>query len=160
MVKRGKSLASSVRISQEDSAPILNPEMDSYAKIIESRGKGQFLVSLPSRNTKDTNSAAALDGTDTDTILIYMPPRFRNALWIRRGSFVIIRKYDDQSHAELLHILTPPQVKEIRKAGGWPGDFTNEVMVMEDDEISLSRTEDENEIDQYEDEIDQYEDDE
>ena len=141
MVKRGKSMASSVRISQEDSAPLLNPEMDSYAKIIESRGKGQFLVSLPSGTTKVIDDPDAGSSTDASTMLIYMPPKFRNALWVRRGSFVIIRKYDDQNHAELLHVLTAPQVKEIKKAGGWPRDFTNEVMVMEDDEICVSNSE-------------------
>lgn len=119
MVKsyRGRSLASSVRASQEDSAPALLPETDTYAKIIESRGKGQFLVTVPS------NPAS---------LLVYMPPKFRHALWIRRGSFVIIRRYAkaaDSNENELLHILSPEQIKEIKRDGCWPAEFTNEILI-------------------------------
>ena len=136
MVKsfRGRSLASSVRASQEDSAPELVPETDAYAKVVESRGKGQFLVSLPTTTSTSTG------------LLVYMPPKFRNALWIRRGSFVIIRRYTSTSSAtagstadstdnELLHVLSPDQIKEIKRNGDWPKEFTNEV-------ISSSESED------------------
>ena len=120
MVKsfRGRSLASSVRASQEDSAPALVPETDSYAKVVESRGKGQFLVTLPT--STDAHS---------ESLLVYMPPKFRNALWIRRGSFLIIRRYDSSasSQNELLHVLSPDQIKEIKKDGGWPKEFISEV---------------------------------
>ena len=115
MVKsfRGRSLASSVRASQEDSAPELVPETDTYAKVVESRGKGQFLVSIEGG----------------DCILVYMPPKFRNALWIRRGSFVIVRRYEGStSENELLHVLSPDQIKEIKREGKWPKEFTNEIL--------------------------------
>ena len=122
MVKRGRSLASSVRSSQENSAPILESKSDSYAKVIETRGKGQFLVSLP----------------DSTQVLVYMPPKFRNALWIRRGSYIIIRQYpeDQQSSGsnELLHVLSGEQVKEIKKEGGWPEEFKTDFGVVESDD--------------------------
>lgn len=119
MVKsfRGRSLASSVRSSQEDSAPILDSSVDFYAKVIESRGKGQFLVSLPS--TPDSTESKAT------TMLVYMPPKFRNALWIRRGSFVIIKKYEEDK-GELVHVLSIEQIKEIKRDGKWPKEFGNE----------------------------------
>lgn len=144
MVKsfRGRSLASSVRSSQEDSAPVLDPSTDFYAKVIESRGKGQFVVSLPKANdssetsesnesseTSDSAFASASVSTSTPnssaTLLVYMPPKFRNALWIRRGSFVIIKKYEEDK-GELVHVLSTEQIKEIRKEGGWPKEFENE----------------------------------
>lgn len=125
MVKsfRGRSLASSVRASQEDSAPELVPETDTYAKVVESRGKGQFLVSLPCVG---------------DCILVYMPPKFRNALWIRRGSFVIVRRYEgSSSENELLHVLSPDQIKEIKRDGKWPKEFTNEILFESENESEL-----------------------
>lgn len=122
MGKSFRSLASSVRSSQEDSAPLLNLETDSYAKVIETRGKGQFLVSLP-------NSSAQ--------VLVYMPPKFRNTLWIRRGSYIIIRKYSDDQNSttgssEILHVLSNDQIKEIKKVQGnaWPEDFKTDFGVV------------------------------
>ena len=114
---RGRSLASSVRSSQDDSAPVLIPQTDSYAKVVESRGKGQFLVSLPTTTTTVTDTPV--------TLLAYMPPKFRNALWIRRGSFVIIRKYEEgiNESNELVHVLSVEQIKEIKREGKWPKDF-------------------------------------
>jgi probable RNA-binding protein EIF1AD len=116
MVKsfRGKSMASSVRSSQDDSAPDLNEETDFFAKVIESRGKGQFLVSLA--------------GTEGAQVLAYMPPKFRNALWIRRGSFIIVRKFvqeDEQNKdsIEILHVLTAEQIKELKKNSTWPKEY-------------------------------------
>lgn len=135
MVKsfRGRSLASSVRSSQEDSAPVLDPSTDSYAKVTESRGKGQFLVALP--------------GTETG-LLVYMPPKFRNALWIRRGSFVIVRRYEAEK-GELLHVLSQEQIKEIKKEGKWPQEFTNE-FIFEESAESDNNESDDNEFDEYE----------
>ena len=119
---RGRSLASSVRSSQEDSAPLLDdPSTDFYAKVIESRGKGQFLVSLSSTDSKST------------TMLVYMPPKFRNALWIRRGSFVIVKKYEDDK-GELVHVLSTEQIKEIKRDGKWPKEFENDFAFEEEEE--------------------------
>lgn len=101
-------MASSVRSSFEDSAPELNPSTDQYAKVIESRGKGQFQVTLPEDTTLHT---------------LYMPPKFRNALWIRRGSFVIVRRYSESKELELMHVLTGEQVKELKREGKWPKEF-------------------------------------
>lgn len=125
MVKsfRGRSLASSVRSSQDDSAPALDPSSnDSYAKVTESRGKGQFLVCLP-------------DNSTTSSLLVYMPPKFRNALWIRRGSFVIVRRYEEDK-GELVHVLSPEQIKEIKRDGKWPQEFTNDFAFEYDSEDS------------------------
>lgn len=129
MVKsfRGRSLASSVRSSQEDSAPVLDPSTDFYAKVIESRGKGQFVVSLPkvSESNETSDSVSTSIPNSSATLLVYMPPKFRNALWIRRGSFVIIKKYE-KDKGELVHVLSTEQIKEIRKEGGWPKEYENE----------------------------------
>lgn len=133
MVKsfRGRSLASSVRSSQEDSAPQLNPETDFYAKVSESRGKGQFVVSLP----------------DTTVHHLYMPPKFRNALWIRRGSFIIIRRYTESNELELLHVLSVDQIKELKKEGKWPVEFFIPVLESESEELkSESESESESDI--------------
>lgn len=142
MVKsfRGRSLASSVRSSQEDSAPVLDPKTDSYAKVIETRGKGQFLVSLP---------------TTAEQVLVYMPPKFRNALWIRRGSFIIIRMYCDEQNSssssksnELLHVLSGEQIKEIKREGGWPEEFKTDFGHVEEE--SESDQSEQSESEEYE----------
>jgi probable RNA-binding protein EIF1AD len=100
----------------------LESKSDSYAKVIETRGKGQFLVSLP----------------DSTQVLVYMPPKFRNALWIRRGSYIIIRQYPEAQQSsgsnELLHVLSGEQVKEIKKEGGWPEEFKTDFGVVESDD--------------------------
>lgn len=126
-------MASSVRSSQEDSAPVLDPKTDSYAKVLETRGKGQFLVSLP-------NSAQ---------VLVYMPPKFRNALWIRRGSFIIIRMYCDEQNVssaaasnELVHVLSGEQIKEIKREGGWPEEFKTDFSFMSEEEEEHSEQSD------------------
>lgn len=129
MVKsfRGRSLGSSIRSSQEDSAPQLNAETDLYAKVSESRGKGQFIVTLP----------------DTTQHALYMPPKFRNALWIRRGSFVIVRQYPESKELELMHVLVAEQIKELKREGKWPVEFFAPKMEEESEICSSSEMESE-----------------
>lgn len=117
-------MAASVRSCQEDSAPALDPQTsDSYAKVTESRGKGQFLVTLPSGSTH----------------LIHMPAKFRNTLWIRRGSFVIARP----ESGELVHVLTTEQVKEIKREGKWPVEFNTPIFEEESSESSVDSSSEE-----------------
>ena len=110
-------MGSSIRSSQDDSAPLLDVKTDSFAKVVESRGKGQFLVSLP----------------DSTEILVYMPPKFRNALWIRRGSFIIIRRYSEEG-SEILHVLSGDQIKEIKRDGKWPSEYQNPIEPEEEED--------------------------
>ncbi|CAI4223279.1 unnamed protein product [Auanema sp. JU1783] len=54
-----------------------------------------------------------------------MPPKFRKAVWVRRGQFVILRSIDegDKVKAEIEHVLDEESVLYIREIKKWPVHF-------------------------------------
>ncbi|KAI8816423.1 uncharacterized protein EV422DRAFT_545955 [Fimicolochytrium jonesii] len=83
------------------------------AKILNNKGGGNYEVALP--NT--VHSAT-----------VSMPQKFRNVVWVKRGSYVLVELGGEESRAarvdgEILHVLMPDQVKHIKNQGLWPSEF-------------------------------------
>ncbi|KAG8743357.1 hypothetical protein FRC10_012161 [Ceratobasidium sp. 414] len=57
--------------------------------------------------------------------LAELPKRFRNTLWIRRGSFVVVDTSNGSANAngirgEIVFVLQKEHVSQLRKRGHWP----------------------------------------
>ena len=57
--------------------------------------------------------------------LVSMPTKFRKSVWIKRGDFVIVEPITegDKVKAEIIHILFPDQIKELKRNKQWPEVF-------------------------------------
>ncbi|KAI8845550.1 hypothetical protein BC829DRAFT_419475 [Chytridium lagenaria] len=54
--------------------------------------------------------------------LVRLPSKFRNAVWIKRGSFAIIQYLTSKTKVsgEIVHVLRPEHIKELKSEGLWP----------------------------------------
>ena len=73
------------------------------------------------------NIASELSPTPITT-LAFLPPRFRNVIYIRRGSYLILSKIPDLSEEDLVqytieHPLRTLDIKQYKKDGIWPSIF-------------------------------------
>lgn len=141
MVKqvRGR-LATSVREALLDTTVASLQPHEHFAKIAESRGKGQFLVTL---------STTADPTVSTPQALVTLPPKFRNALWIHRGTFVVVALMEDavalaagRMTGQIQSILLRDQIKELKRAGRWPVDFDERPLPSDKDSDSVASDED------------------
>lgn len=82
---------------------------DLIGKVSEAKGRHRFTVEM-----------------DTDVFVeAGLPNRFRKAVWIRRGSFVVLRSESPSTYS-IEHILTRVDIKTLKKTGRWPLQFTVE----------------------------------
>jgi hypothetical protein len=138
MVKacRGKVTAALQRSLNDAALSTDLPPRHCIARITESRGKGIFAVEL-SPDYREHESK---------TTLVSLPSKFRNALWIHRGTFVVVQmhdKTDSQIAGEISQILLKEQIKTLRKEGRWPFPETEATRPTPERDESAS----ENEID-------------
>lgn len=63
--------------------------------------------------------------TGGETFLASMPSKFRNTVWIRKGSFVIIESIDEgqKVRGEIVKVLLKHHLKQLKKEGSWPKEF-------------------------------------
>ncbi|KAK5973344.1 Blast:Centrosomal protein of 97 kDa [Trichostrongylus colubriformis] len=61
-----------------------------------------------------------------------MPSKFRKAIWIRRGQFVVLRPIEegDKVKAEIEHVLDEENVLYIRSMKKWPTRFEDQARMM------------------------------
>lgn len=61
-----------------------------------------------------------------------MPSKFRKAVWIRRGQFVVLRpiKEGDKVKAEIEHVLDRGNVLHIRSMNKWPERYEEQAKMM------------------------------
>ncbi|KAK6757484.1 hypothetical protein RB195_015359 [Necator americanus] len=61
-----------------------------------------------------------------------MPSKFRKAVWIRRGQFVVLRPIEegDKVKAEIEHVLDEENVLYIRSQNKWPSRFEEQARLM------------------------------
>nr|CAG8461187.1 2211_t:CDS:2 [Entrophospora candida] len=80
-------------------------------RILNNRGKNLFEIEYP-------------DGTTTLSIL---PSKFRNIVWVKRGGYVIMSpvESDNKIGGEIIHVLLPEHVKNLKSEGIWPKEFKN-----------------------------------
>lgn len=92
------------------------------AKVAEARGNHTYEVILPPE-AKETEGTSSGKEEDRKT-LAYLPPRFRNLLWVRRGGYVLVDvseadHRDNKLGGEVIAVLRPAQTKYIRRQGLW-----------------------------------------
>lgn len=63
--------------------------------------------------------------TGGDVFLVSMPSKFRNTVWIRKGSYVIIESIDEgqKVRGEIVKVLLKHHLKQMKKDGNWPKEF-------------------------------------
>jgi len=66
-----------------------------------------------------------------DKILALIPAKFKNVLWIRKGSFAIVDMEAEQLYAgkvrtTIVHLLSPDHIKDLKKLDKWPSAFLTE----------------------------------
>lgn len=63
--------------------------------------------------------------TGGETFLVSMPSKFRNTVWIRKGSFVVIESIDEgqKVRGEIVTVLLKHHLKQLKKDGRWPKEF-------------------------------------
>lgn len=100
-------------------------------RIEESRGKGMFVVQI----------------SGGKNILADLAPRFKNALWIHRGTFVILQVESSTAEGErgsIESVLNKEQIKDLKRLNRWPVEFVQESetkQVREYDPLALSDSE-------------------
>ncbi|KAF8316852.1 nucleic acid-binding protein [Clavulina sp. PMI_390] len=123
----------------------------------EGIGEGQILCIV--RSPAGANSFECSDGVSSESILAELPARFRKTLWIRRGSFVIVETLESNENSgkprgEIVVVLQPNQIKELKKGGQWPAQFdTNLAKTVDAEKDSFEEekhsSEDEEEDEEY-----------
>jgi probable RNA-binding protein EIF1AD len=91
-------------------------------------------LNLPTENqqiarvvsSKGNNLHEVEPADSSENFLVTMPNKFRQNIWIKRGSFVLVEPIPegDKVKAEIIRILTDEHLKEFNKAGVWPKKFT------------------------------------
>jgi len=95
-----------------------------------------------------------------------LPTKFRNAVWVRKGGFLIVREADDEGNAAgagsggaalavrfiVEHVLFADQVRHLRAHGLWPAAFGDGVAVALDAAPDVVHESDEDDEDEDEDE--------
>ncbi|KAJ3071554.1 putative RNA-binding protein eif1ad [Quaeritorhiza haematococci] len=126
-------------------------ESQRIAQVLQFRGKGLLDVVTPRSSgsptlednatvtpaqQETTSGGSALtetaetqrpqgNGTETETILVALPARFKNLVWLKRGSYVIIDATLNNTKVvgEIVHVLFPDQIKQLKNKGLWPKSF-------------------------------------
>ncbi|KAJ3141991.1 putative RNA-binding protein eif1ad [Irineochytrium annulatum] len=95
------------------------------AKVLDIRGGGLFEVGFPPEGTDNADGATA----EGAKCLVQLPPKFKNIVWVKRGNFVIVDRSELSAkvEGEIIHVLRPEHIKDLRQSGDWPTAFENKV---------------------------------
>ncbi|KAJ3292962.1 putative RNA-binding protein eif1ad [Borealophlyctis nickersoniae] len=88
------------------------------ARVLEPRGGGVHEIYVPASETRP----------DSITTLASLPTKFRKLIWVKRGNYVIAELIDTKSKigAEIVHVLFPEHIKNLKRLGLWPKEFEEE----------------------------------
>ncbi|KAK3319135.1 hypothetical protein B0H66DRAFT_257759 [Apodospora peruviana] len=123
----GKPKRSNVLAAAEESAtpPDELTPTQSVARVVKAEGNSLYTCALP--NTK--------------TIVVELEPRFRNAIWIKRGGYVLVdvASRDERPQAsrvvgEIVNVVRDE--KQWRKQPYWPKQFVKNTYDDSDDDDS------------------------
>ncbi|KAI9332011.1 hypothetical protein DFJ73DRAFT_856262 [Zopfochytrium polystomum] len=143
--------------------PTLDTPNQRYARVNALRGSGlvEVVVFASAAAPTSSSAAATTDGaakpdfaaTNTtptaatprhrstrtlETVLALMPPRFRNVVWMKRGSFVVVelnpptespaaaaagKAGGGKVTGEVVHVLRREHVKALKADGVWPNEL-------------------------------------
>ncbi|KAF7903328.1 uncharacterized protein EAF01_006377 [Botrytis porri] len=94
-------------------------ETQSIARVIKAEGNSLYSCTL----------------TDNSTILVELPSRFRNTIWIKRGGYVLIDTKDanvreNKIGGEIINVVRDEHI--WRKEAYWPKEFPKSSAYIED----------------------------
>ncbi|XP_073977048.1 probable RNA-binding protein EIF1AD [Rhodnius prolixus] len=102
-------------VTREHMVGELNPpnKDESIVRIVEGRGHNLHLV-------------ADAQGQE---FLVSMPSKFRRAVWIKRGDFLIVKPISEgmKVKAEITSILDSEYIQFLKDQGVWPKEFCSKV---------------------------------
>jgi len=152
-------------------------EHEYIAQVTGMLGSNLFSVCVvsPKLCAKDADEATVVG--DKPTLrhgIAVLPTRFKNAVWVRRGGFLIVGDESvetstttstsslaspEKSRFRVEHILFPEQIKHLRSRGMWPAEFestraSNETPNYEREGDDDDDEEEEDEDDTDDDEVD------
>ncbi|ORX95429.1 nucleic acid-binding protein [Basidiobolus meristosporus CBS 931.73] len=84
-----------------------------FARVVGPRGKNLHEVEL----------------TDGQVVLVSLPSRYRNLVYVKRGHYVIvepIKNNDTKIFADIVYVLFPNHVKDLQTKGLFPAEFSCE----------------------------------
>ncbi|KAF9513311.1 hypothetical protein BS47DRAFT_1344364 [Hydnum rufescens UP504] len=86
------------------------------------------------KKTTGSNVFECWDGSAS--FLVELPPRFRKLMWIRRGSFVLVKSYDTfpEGPTPKIHGELPPPVQLDTKAPPFRGGRSPSISIEEEGE--------------------------
>ena len=91
--------------------PLPSPPNEMIGKIESNKGGGNFQITY-------------LDiDTNPKTALVSMPSKFKNTVWVKKGTYIIFECEPESNSkilGEILHILSPKQIKHIQNNNQWP----------------------------------------
>ncbi|KAJ1678287.1 hypothetical protein EV182_004372 [Spiromyces aspiralis] len=128
-------------LTATDSLPDPTPTTP-IARVLALPGQHLFAVDIP-RTTIDQDLAARLgsmeqwaDPSSTKrsaseaakfiTILVQLPPRYRNVIYVKRGRFVLVDLSDPLTNkigGEVVGILLANHIKEFKRQGKWQDTY-------------------------------------
>lgn len=81
------------------------------AKVVKSRGNHLYEVRT----------------AENEHFLASMPSKFRNTIWIKQGSIVIVESIEEGNKVkgEIVNVLLKEQVKQLKKNEKWLNDFNS-----------------------------------
>ncbi|XP_044747777.1 probable RNA-binding protein EIF1AD [Coccinella septempunctata] len=94
-------------------------ENQQIVKITESKGNNLHEIETP----------------DKTRFLVSMPVRYRNYMWVKRGSFVIIQPIEEgvKVKGEIVRVLTSEHIKYFKEDKIWPAAFYDKRELEESD---------------------------
>ncbi|KAI0387739.1 nucleic acid-binding protein [Hypomontagnella monticulosa] len=101
-------------------------ETQSLAKVIKPEGNSVYACSLPDRRT----------------VLVELPVRFRNTIWLRRGGYVLVelappKEQQGKAEGEIVNIVGDE--REWRKRSYWPKEFARVTHEDDDEDSTVGR---------------------
>ncbi|KAI8048339.1 uncharacterized protein B0P05DRAFT_564526 [Gilbertella persicaria] len=75
------------------------------------------------------NHQHEVEFTDGSKTLVTLPPRYRNVVWVKRGHYVIVDPtvgVSEKVGGEIVHVLFPKHIKDLKAAGKWPSEFSDQ----------------------------------
>ncbi|VDL63473.1 unnamed protein product [Nippostrongylus brasiliensis] len=78
------------------------------------------------------NNLHEVEDQNGEVYVASMPSKFRKAIWIRRGQFVVLRSIEegDKVKAEIEHVLDEDNILYIRSENKWPERFEEQARMM------------------------------
>ncbi|KAI8075016.1 hypothetical protein BC940DRAFT_328617 [Gongronella butleri] len=74
------------------------------------------------------NHQHEVEYTDGSRNLVTLQPKFRNLVWVKRGSYVVVDPsqgtVSEKVGGEIVHVLFPKQLKVLQQKGRWPQEFS------------------------------------